>query len=399
MSAAELDLSFVRAQFPALSSGYLYLDNAGGSQVLVGVADRVRDYLLSTSVQHGASYEVSALAVARVQEAVAAMADFMGAASPGEIVVGPSTTQLLHNLALSLLASGQLQPGDEVVFSEAEHEANAGPWKRLAAHGVTVRTWPIDRETWRLEARGLAAVLSERTKLVAFTHASNLLGSIHDVAALTALAHERGAKVLVDGVAFAPHRALEVAAWDVDYYVFSAYKVYAPHLAVLYAKQALLDELPGINHHFIQSGAYKLQPGNLNFELTYSLLGLTDYVTALGGRAQAFAKIAAHEERLAEAFLARARRWPGVRVLGEPTGDGARRVPTISLALDGKDPDAVVRQVDAHRIGVRHGDFYSKALARALVPEGATVLRVSAVHYNTLDELERAADVLEAALR
>lgn len=398
--ASPLDLDFVRGQFPALASGYIYLDNAGGSQTLRGVADRVRDYLLTSNVQHGASYEISQRAMARVAEAVAAMATYVGAASPEEIIVGPSTTQLLHNLVLSLLASGQLTPGDEVVISEAEHEANAGPWKRLAARGVTVRTWPIDRQTWRLEPTGLLPLLTPRTKLVAFTHVSNLLGTIHDVPGLTRLVHEHGARVCVDGVAYAPHRAIDVRAWDVDYYVFSAYKVYAPHLGVLYARRDHLDALAGINHEFITRGAYKLQPGNLNFELTYSLLGLTDYISTLGGRDLAFAKIAAHEEQLSARFLSHVATWPNARLLGEPRADRSLRVPTFSLALEDRSPESVVLAVDPQGIGIRHGDFYSKALARALVPTGdPSVMRVSMAHYNTLDEIDRAAAAISAALR
>jgi cysteine desulfurase family protein (TIGR01976 family) len=400
-----LDLDFVRAQFPALASGYIYLDNAGGSQTLRGVADRVRDYLLTSNVQHGASYEISQRSMARVAKAVAAMADFIGAASPEEIIVGPSTTQLLHNLVLSLLASGQLAPGDEVVVSEAEHEANAGPWKRLATRGVTVRTWPIDRQTWRLEPGGLLPLLTARTKLVAFTHVSNLLGTLHDVPALTRLVHAHGARVCVDGVAYAPHRAIDVRAWDVDFYVFSAYKVYAPHLGVLYARRDHLEALAGINHEFITRGAYKLQPGNLNFELTYSLLGLTEYIAALGGPSLAFAKIAAHEEQLSSRFLSHVSTWPNVRLLGEPLADRSLRVPTFSLALSDRSPEAVVRAVDPQGIGIRHGDFYSKALARALVPTSVpasvdpSVMRISMAHYNTLDEIDRAASAISSALR
>jgi cysteine desulfurase family protein (TIGR01976 family) len=394
-----LDLSFVRSQFPALASGYIYLDNAGGSQTLRGVADRVREYLLTSSVQHGASYAVSQLAVARVAEAVAAMAAHVGASSPDEIVVGPSSTQLLHNLALAMAPS--LQPGDEIVLSEAEHEANAGPWKRLAARGVVLRSWPLDRETLRLEPRTLETLLTPRTKLVAFTHVSNLLGTIHDVPAITRLAHQRGAKVCVDGVAYAPHRLIDVTAWDVDYYVFSAYKVFSPHLGVLYGKRALLDQLAGINHDFITTGAYKLQPGNLNFELTYGLLGLSEYLEALGGRAAAFAAIAAHEEQLTARLLERLLALPGVRVHGEPTADRQRRVATVSFTADGHHPEAIVRAVDPHDIGIRHGDFYSKGVAKTIASTAPvpSVVRVSMAHYNTLAEIDRAADAIASALR
>lgn len=398
-----LDLSYVRSQFPALTSGYVYLDNAGGSQTLRGVADRVRDYLLTSNVQHGASYAVSQLAVSRVTEAVAAMAGYMGAASPDEIVVGPSSTQLLHNLALAMAPS--LQPGDEVIYSEAEHEANAGPWKRLAARGVVLKRWPLDRQTLRLEPRTLETLLTPRTKLVAFTHVSNLLGSIHDVPAITRLVHHHGAKVCVDGVAFAPHRMLDVTAWDVDYYVFSAYKVFSPHLGVLYGKRDLLAALPSINHDFITGNAYKLQPGNLNFELTYGLLGLTEYIDALGGRQRAFDAIAAHEESLAARLLERLASLPRVTIHGEPTADRAKRVATISFTVDGYQPESIVRAVDPHGIGIRHGNFYSRGVADAVAPAPSSdtgtlgVVRVSMAHYNTLEEIDRTADAIAAALR
>ncbi|MCB9562509.1 MAG: cysteine desulfurase-like protein [Kofleriaceae bacterium] len=396
-----LDLARVRAEFPALGSDFAFFDNAGGSQTLRGVADRVRDYLLTSNVQLGASYEVSRAAGARVAAAVAGAAAYVHAASPDEIVLGPSTTQLLANLALAMRT--WLRPGDEVVVSRAEHEANAGPWCRLAAAtGAVVRWWPLDPVTLRLEPHGLAPLLGPRTRLVAFTHASNLLGTIHDVAGLTALAHGAGARVVVDGVAYAPHRAIDVRAWDVDAYVFSAYKVYGPHLAVLYGKRDLLAPLPGINHDFIGRDqlAYKLQPGNLNFELAHGLGGVFAYVDDLGGPAAAFARIAAHEEALAAPLLAWLRDAPGVRVLGEATADRARRVPTISFTVAGRRPEDVVRVVDGHRVGIRHGDFYARRLVEDLgLADAGGVIRASMVHYNTHDEVARLIEALAAALR
>jgi len=393
----ELDLSFVRAQFPALASGFVYLDNAGGSQTLVGVADRVRDYLLSTNVQVGASYSVSEASAARVREAAAATARYVGAKDPSEVVLGASTTQLVSNLALAMQA--RLAPGDEVVVSTADHEANAGPWKRLAARGVVVKTWHIDRDAWKLEPRGLLPLLTPKTRLVAFVHVSNLLGTLHDVPAITRLCHEHGARVCVDGVAYAPHRAVDVAAWDVDYYVFSFYKVFGPHQAVLFGKRALLDGLSTINHAFITDVPYKLQPGNVNFELSHGVTGIYAYMDALGGKERAFAAIAAHEARLATRLLDGLSSLRGVRIHGEPTGDQARRVPTVSFSVEGRAPEAIVRRVDPHGIGIRHGDFYAKGLVDELgLGARGGVVRVSAAHYNTLEEIDRVVEALGPAI-
>jgi cysteine desulfurase family protein (TIGR01976 family) len=398
VTASDLDLAHVRSQFPALASGYVFLDNAGGSQTLRAVADRARDYLLTTNVQLGASYEVSVVAGARVSEAVRRTAAYVGTDDPSEIVLGASTTQLVSNLAFAMKRG--LSAGDEVIVTSADHEANAGPWKRLVRKGVIVREWRIDRDTQRLEARDLQALLGPKTKLVAFTHVSNLLGSIHDVAGLTRLAHEHGAAVCVDGVAYAPHRAIDVKAWDVDYYVFSFYKVYGPHQAVLYGKRARLDALSCINHEFLADEVpYKLQPGNVNFELSHSLGGFYDYVDALGGRAAAFDAIAAHEERLSRKMLDWLAAQPGIRVFGERTADRALRVPTISFVVDGLSNEAIVREVDRAGIGIRHGDFYARRLVSELgLAESGGVIRVSMVHYNREDEIERLQAALEEGI-
>lgn len=393
-----LDLDLVRSAFPAFASGFVFLDNAGGSQALAGVADRVREYLLTGNVQLGASYAASQAAGERVRAGVRAAAALVGTDDPCEVVIGPSTTQLVANLTLAM--ERRLAPGDEIIVTAADHHANIGAWQRLARRGVVLRTWPLDPDSLRLEARGLVPLLTDRTRLVAFTHVSNVLGGIHDVAALTRIAHDHGAQVCVDGVAYAPHRAIDVRAWDVDYYVFSFYKVYGPHLAMLYGKRALLESLDTINHEFIgKELPYKLQPGGINYELTYGLTGITAYLDALGGKAAAFDAIAAYEERLAEPLLGFLRGRRGVRICGERVADRARRVPTISFSVDGGSPEAIVRAVDGHGIGIRHGHFYSHALMRGLgVEQRGGVIRVSMVHYNTTAEIERLVTVLDAAL-
>jgi cysteine desulfurase family protein (TIGR01976 family) len=398
-----LDLSFVRAQFPALGSHFAFLDNAGGSQILGRVVDRISDYLLTSNVQLGASYAVSQRATERMQDAQRRTAELVNAERPEEVVMGPTSTLLVQLLARAM--AHQFTPGDEVVVSRADHESNIGAWVGLESIGVIPRFWELNAGTHALELDDLDRVMSPRTKLVAFTHASNIFGTIHPVAAITRFVHDRGAKVCVDGVAYAPHRAIDVRAWDVDYYVLSLYKVYGPHHALLYGKYAHLLELANLYHYFIPPDRipYKLQPGNVNYELSYGAIGIVDYLAELGvksgesagapPRAQietAFAAIADHERVLADRLLSYLATKPGVRVIGATTADQAVRVPTISFVVDGVDSQTIVRHIDTLQIGIRFGDFHSRRLVEHLDlarPNG--VVRVSMVHYNTVGEIDR----------
>ncbi len=400
-----LDLDFVRARFPALSSGFVYLDNAGGSQTLAEVAARVADYLLTSNVQLGASYEVSERSGARVAQGTQAIQAYINAAHREEVVLGPSTTSLLKTLSLCL-AHGWVA-GDEVIVCSADHEANVSPWMALRERGIQVRIWHVTQQG-QLDMAGLEELLSPRTRLVALTHASNLLGTINPIRQIAARVHEHGALICVDGVAYAPHKAVDVQALEVDFYVFSFYKVYGPHYAVLYGRQELLEALPGFNHYFIDEVPYKLQPGNVNFELSYGLTALPDYfqtlsdhhfpTLALSGRAallQAFELIACHEERLADRLLTFLALYPRVRIIGERVPDKQRRVPTISFVVEGCQSEAVVKACDPQGIGIRFGDFYAKKLVEDLdLSRYGGVVRVSMVHYNTLSEVDRLTEAL-----
>jgi selenocysteine lyase/cysteine desulfurase len=241
------------------------------------------------------------------------------------------------------------------------------------------------------------------------------LGAITTVPELSLIAHEAGARVCVDGVAFAAHRAVDVRAWDVDYYVFSWYKVFGPHHAVLYAKQALLGELANINHEFLgpDIGLYKLQPGKYNYELTFALLGVVDYLRELGTAVaevpaaglhgqvqQAFEAIAAHEEALAAPLLDWLLSRPGLRLLGPSSASRQHRVPTFSFAVQGKAASELPPLLDRHGIGVRHGHFYSKRLIDRLgLADQGGVVRVSMAHYNTVAEVQNLVLRLDAALQ
>ena len=410
MEQVKLDLEFVRGRFPALADGYTFFDNAGGSQTLRSVVERISEFLLTSDVQLGASYEVSQTAGERVDRAVANLATFVNAATPDEIVFGPSTSMLIKILAWTLGRS--LTVGDEIIVCHANHEANIGPWVELEAEGIVIKRWSPDPQTLALDLTELEALHSSRTRLVAVNDISNVLGTINPIAAISEMAHRHGALVCVDGVAAAPHRAIDVRALDVDFYAFSCYKVFGPHAAVLYARKSLLDALPGINHYFIKDGAYKLLPGNLNFELVWGTTGVLDYFRELvahhfpGDRAsdrqcitRAYDLFARHEQVLAARLLEFLCNRPSVRIIGERSADRQLRVGTISFVVDGMDSREVTLATDPHRIGIRYGDFYAKRLIEELGLAGQNgVVRVSMVHYNTLDEVDRLVEILDRCL-
>ena len=398
-----LDMNFVESQFPALRGReFTYLDNAGGSLVLQGVADRVSEYLLTSSVQHGATYAKSQLAMERLAAAQRSVMTLINAARPDEVVMGPSTTALLRILGIAI--GETLSPGDEVVVSISEHEANFGPWERLQQKGVKLVPWAVEPETCRLDPQRLASLMTSRTRLVCCTHASNILGTINPVREFADIAHAHGAKICVDAVAYAPHRLVDVRALDVDYYVFSFYKVYGPHHAVMYGRRDDLVSLPGQNHYFIEPTrtAYKFQPGNVNYELAYGCIGINENLVELARRSgvpsqgerealrSAFDIITEQEELVCRRLIDFLNATPGIRIIGETTADAAIRVPTVSfLPAKGRNSDTV-SAIDRYDIGIRYGDFYARRLADhlGLDPEQG-VIRVSMVHYNTIAEIDR----------
>lgn len=408
-----LQVDYVRQQFPALAGDWVFLDNAGGSQTLKQVVDRINEYLLTSDVQLGASYAVSQLAGERVLRAREAVATLINAADSTEVVMGGATSLLLRILSLCLIRVWQ--PGDEVIVTNTDHEANVSPWMDLQRQGITVKIWHLNPETLILELDDLKALLSPRTRLVALTHASNILGTINPIRSIVDLAHASGALVCVDGVGFAAHRLVDVQALDVDFYSFSFYKAYGPHYAALYGKREHLLAMPGINHYFIDGPEipYKFQPGNVNFELSYGMLGLCDYLSDLAKLhypdviesnlrnrvVQAFELISAYEQEIGDRLLRYLNTKPNVRIIGSTSADQKQRVPTISFVVNGVDSATIPIQVDPYRIGVRYGDFYAKRLIADLgLAEQNGVVRVSMVHYNTLEEIDRLIECFEQIL-
>lgn len=397
MSATSIDVGTIRAQFPALSSRTVFLENAGGSQVPHQVPDRVAAYFRENYVQLDAGYPESDRSTQTVKDAHAFIDALVNAGDVGVSILGSSSSILLHVLAG---AYAPLVRGREIVIAESGHEANVGPWVRLEAAGAKIVWWKVDPATGAESLDDLGDLLNSNTALVIFPQVSNLLGAVADVPRITEMAHAVGAKVVVDGVAYAPHRAVDFAGWGVDWYAMSLYKVYGPHLGALVGRHDALAELAGPNHFFISENEipYKWEVGGVPHELCAALLGTRDYLSWLGGGAgrpftaevgaRAFGVMAERElplqRRLVEWLLER-----GMRVVGPETGDESR-VGTVSFLHPELASTEVVAAAHAADVGIRNGHMYAYRLCRAMgIDQQQGVTRVSLVHYNSDEDLDR----------
>jgi cysteine desulfurase family protein (TIGR01976 family) len=410
MPSSVVQLSdLARAQFPALESGFAYFENAGGSQAPRQVLDRMRELMVRGYVQTGAGYPAADVVDETVAKAKAFANVLTNGGDTGLTVVGPSTTDLLYRLANSLAHT--VEEGDEVVVGLSNHESNIGPWVRLAeSKGATVRWWGVDPEG-NYDYSELESVVSQRTRIVSVAHTSNILGDILDVRRVTDLARSVGAVSVVDGVANAPHTAVDVQANGADFYVLSMYKVYGPHIALLFGRHSAWADVKGPNHFFIEDGdlPWKFELGCQPYEALSGLLGVGDYFSVLARRetpthdratiAEAGRAIAELEAPLTQTIADYLLAKPKVRVFGPRTSDQARRHPTFSFVHGSKRSDEIVRAVNGPDLGVRYGHMYAARLCRALGTDPDTgVVRVSAVHTNTLGEVERLKEALDKVL-
>ena len=407
------DAAYARTHFPALATPWAFFDHAGGCPPARGVIDRVKAYMERTQVQLGATHALSQ-AAAEAVEAGRRAAERLVGAQPGEVVLGPSTTALAGRLAEAL--GETFAPGDEVVVTNLDHEANIGAWRRLAARGVVVREWAFRPGTMRLELADLEPLLNRRTRLVAFTHVSNIVGTVHDVPAITARIRAAGALSCVDGVAFAPHRPVDVHRLGADFYLVSLYKVFGPHVGLLWGRREALQRGRNQNHFFVGEDAvpYKYEPGGVCHELVAGLPGIVEYLDDLAahhgdplqsGAAGAprweatFARIADHEEALVAPLLGRLAERPRVRVLGEAAADQRRRVATVAFTVEGTDSSALPAALDPHELAIRFGHFYAHRAVSALGAHAQQgVVRISMLHTNTAEEVQRLLAVLADTL-
>lgn len=402
MAPAAFDAQAIRAQFPALDQAQVFMDNAGGAQVLQSVITAITDYLTKTNVQLGASYPVSQTSTSKFDNGYTAAAKYVNA-SPKDIVFGASTTQLFRNVATAL----KVEPDSEFVLSKLDHEANIAAWAQLAKwKGITIKWWVPTKNTKsnpRLEPEDLKKLLSPKTRLVACTHTSNILGTVTDVAALSKVIRENNPDTLfaVDAVAYAPHAAVDVKAFGVDFYSFSWYKVYGPHVAMLYVSERGQNAIESLGHYFKHGDTLEELLGLAagNYESVQSIPHIVSYLDQVGWDA-----IHGQEEKIQEVLLSYLRSKPDqIKIYGEPTADRNLRVPVISFRVKGRTSFGITDAIEARSpYGCRAGHFYSKRLIQEVLdipdPDDG-IVRCSLVHYNTVEEVEGLVKVLDEVIK
>lgn len=405
-----LDNDFVRAQFPAFTVASLkdqaFFENAGGSFPCLQVIERLTRFYRERKVQPYGPYEASRRGGEEMDEARARMAAMLGVETD-EVSFGPSTTQNAYVLAQAF--AEMLAPGDVVIITDQDHEANSGPWRRLAARGIELREWKLEPETGHLPLDGLMRLLDRKVKLVCFPHASNIVAEINPAAEITRLAHEAGAAVCVDGVSYAPHGFPNVGALGADIYLFSSYKTYGPHQGVMVIRRPLAERLPNQGHYFNADALTKrFTPAGPDHAQIAACAGMADYVEALythhfDGPAPAAACAAgvhdlmrSYETALLQPLLDFLASRNSIRLIGGR--DAARRMPTVAMLL--KRPGADVAATLA-REGIMCGgsDFYAvRCLEAQRIDPGHGVLRVSFLHYTAKAEIDRLMCALDRAL-
>ena len=405
-----LDTAWVRAQFPAFAEpslqGQAFFENAGGSYTCQPVIDRLTRFYTQRKVQPYAPYEASQLGGHEMDEARRRMAAILGVETD-ELSFGPSTTQNTYVLAQ---AFGQLlAPGEAIIVTNQDHEANTGPWRRLADRGIEVREWCVDPETGALNTDDLENLLDEHVRLVCFPHCSNVVGQINPVVEITALAHAAGAFVCVDGVSYAPHGFADVGNLGPDIYLFSAYKTFGPHQGLMVIRRALGNLLPNQAHVFNGDTLYKrLTPAGPDHAQIAASAGMADYVDAfyahhIGGDADAAARGAAvhdmmrdHETGLLQPLLDAVKDRNSVRLIGPAEAVG--RAPTVAMALNRPGLEAAT-ELAKHGIMAGGGDFYAQRPLGAMgVDLGKGVLRLSSTHYTSKAEIDQLLNALDEIL-
>lgn len=402
-SLATISSELVRAQFPALKNDFVYLENAGGTQVPGCVIDAVSRFFREANVQTYSTYPASREATRILHDAHEFINLLVNGVGVGQVALGQSSTSLLAVLADCIRR--KYRSGGEIVVSVANHEANISPWLRLRDEGFDVKFWGVDPVSGESSLEELQKHLTDKTKVVAFAQTSNLLGENMPAREICDLAHSVGAIAVVDAVAYGGHSAVDAQAWNADFVALSMYKIFSPHVGVLYGKTSAWMDLDGPNHSIVpkELGSYKFELGCQAYELLNGILALGDYFKFLAGEDQskkpdrqtitgAYDQMHRLEKPVLDELGSFLYGRSDIRVVGPKHGD---RHPTFSFVSPKHKSKDIVDQVNQSGIGIRSGNLYAYRLCEALgidVEDG--VVRISAVHYNNLHDVAKVIDVL-----
>lgn len=407
-----LDLDFVRAQFPAFREpsleGFAHFENAGGSYACRQTIEWLERFYRQTKLQPYYDFPASRTAGEQMDQARQRMAAWLNV-GVDEMHFGPSTSQNSYVLAQALRQ--ELSPGEEVIVTNQDHEANVGAWSRLEDAGIVVREWRVDPDTAELHPMDLEALLSEKTRAVAFTHCSNIVGSINAVREITDLVHKVDAWAIVDGVSFCPHGMPDIPATGADVYFFSLYKVYGPHLGAMYLRRGLNSELPYQGHFFNASlPLARFTPAGPDHAQIAAVNGVMDYMDAVADhhghreapvaeRAEAVRKLFREQEsELLQPLLDFLSGHPKLRMIGKDRAPA--RAPTVAFTAEGWRSAELASRLAEFKLGVGVGHFYAYRLVEALgVATDDGVVRTSFVHYTSPEEVTRLIEALDTLLQ
>ena len=406
-----LDINFVRSKFPAfedpLSRDWSFFENAGGSYVPKTVINQLNKFMTSTKVQPYAEYEMSKIAGDEMDRAINLFSKMINAKN-NEILIGSSTTMNMYVLSNALKKF--IKPGDEVIVTNQDHEANIGAWRRLKESGAIIKEWQMNKNSAELQIEDFKKILSNKTKIVAVTHCSNIVGTFNNLKLISELAHEKGAFVIGDGVSYAPHGFPNVKELGVDFYAFSLYKTYGPHLALLYGKEEILKNLPNQNHEFLDGEyPYTLNPGGPNHEELTSLIGIYEYFNELynhhfNDEEESILKkiekinilISQHEEEVGNIFLNHINSKKNIKLIGQKQISNKNRAPTFSFTVDDQTSKDISKILVSNKIATRNDNFYAWRCLKYLgIDTNDGVIRISMAHYNSKDDINNLINAID----
>lgn len=410
MEDRTLDVTFARACFPAFQepslAGWAHFENAGGSYACGPVIERLTRFYTACKVQPYGASDASARAGALMDEARTRLARWLNVPA-AELHFGPSTTQNIYVLAQALRR--HLSPGDEIIVTNLDHEANVGAFRRLAEEGFAVREWRFNPLSGDLELAELDRLLTQHTRVVAFTHCSNIVGTVNPVADICRRVREAGAISIVDGVSYCGHGLPDVAALGADVYLFSLYKVFGPHQGVMTVRAELMEALPPQAHFFNAGKVHaRLVPAGPDHAQVAAAGGVADYFEALcehhgfapsspGAASALHDLLQRHERALLQPLLKFLHEHPRVRLVGR--SDAAGRASTVALDTRRAPADVAAGLAGRHRVGAGAGHFYAHRCVEALgIDPARGVLRLSFVHYTSREDIEQLLRALDAEL-